>query len=587
MKNVQIENYDLIFGGGERYYRNNFIDFRINELNTGGKQMKRKSYQIIFGIIVMILVLSACSGGGSEGASGENSADKNSEPVRGGTLVRAAIYGDPQNLDPMVRSHGTSTSMVTWNIFEPLVRYDAVKGEFKPANAESWEISPDGLVYSFTLKKGVKFHNGREVTADDFKYSIERVLDPKNASPNSGSLMGIAGSQEFVDGKSDEVSGIKVVDPNHLEITLAKPDNTYLSTFSMPYTAAVPKEAVEEKGDKFGQEPVGAGPFKFSSWIRDSEIVLEGNKEYHAGGPYLEKVVYKIMTDQTARDNSFASKQLDMMVLGDAQYTRYKSDPAFKEQIVEVPELFTRNLKFNLKKEGPWQDVRVRQAINYAIDRETIIKTVIQDKAYPAVGVLPSSIQGYDENVTSYKYDPEKAKALLEEAGYADGFTLNILTTSHPAFGLPAVEALSGYLEEVGIKVETEQVDFATMTDRLNSGDYMTAMSSNGGWTHPVEFLTRYFHTKNSGASGNTSYYENKEVDALLDQASQTTDETEMISLVQDAQELVMKDAPWWFFNYNKAVIVHQPWVKGLEPVPTDIDFQDLTKVWIDESAKS
>jgi peptide/nickel transport system substrate-binding protein len=549
--------------------------------------MRRSRFLI--GLIIMVFLLSACSSGKSSTSSestGTKTSETSSEPVYGGTLVRAAIYGDPQNLDPMLRTHGTNTSMVTWNIFEPLIRYDAAKGDFVAANAEKWEVSSDGTVYSFTLKKGVKFHNGREVKAEDFKYTMERVLNPKSASPNAGSLLAIVGSQEFMSGAAKEVSGIKVVDDYNLEITISKPDNTFLNNMSLPFTAAVPKEVVEEKGDKFGQEPVGAGPFKFSSWIRDSEIVLEGYEDYHAGKPYLEKVVYKIMGDQSARDNSFASKQLDMMLLGDAQYQRYKSDPTYKDLIVEVPELFTRNLKFNLEKEGPWQDVLVRQAINYAIDRETIIKTVLQDKAYSAEGALPASIKGYNENVPSYEYDPEKAKELLKEAGYEDGFTLPILTTSHPAFGLPAVEALSGFLGEVGIKVETEQVDFATLTDRLNNGDYTTAMSSNGGYTHPVEFLARYFHSKNKGASGNTSNYENPEVDVVLDKALQTTDDQEMISLAREAEEIVMKDAPWWFFNYNKAVIVHQPWVKGLEPVPTDIDYQDLTKVWIDESLK-
>lgn len=548
--------------------------------------MKRNNFRLLIFSILMVLFLSACTDESNPTSSTEDDATSSNEPTPGGTLVRAAIYGDPQNLDPMARSHGTSTSMVTWNIFEPLVRYDAVAGEFKEGNASEWEISSDGLTYSFTLNPDVTFHNGRVVTAEDFKYSMERVMNPKNASPNAGNLQAIKGSKEFMSGDATEVTGIKVMDDTHIEISLDKPDNTFLSVLSLPFTAAVPKEVVEEKGDKFGEEPVGAGPFKFSSWVRGSEIVLEKNADYFAGAPYLDKVVYKVMEDQTARDNSFASRQLDMMVLGDAQYARYKNDPTYGELIVEVPELFTRNLKFNLEKDGPWQDVRVRQAINYAIDRDTIIQTVIQGKAYPAVGVLPSSIQGYNDKVTTYSYDPEKAKSLLEEAGYEDGFTLNILTTSHPAFGLPAVEALSGYLEEVGITVKTEQVDFAAMTDRLNNGDFETAMSSNGGMTHPVEFLSRYFHSKNAGASGNTSHYTNEKVDELLDKASQTTDESEMIALAQEAEEMIVKDAPWWFFNYNKAVIVHQPWVKGLQEMPTDIDYQDLTKVWIDESLK-
>ena len=551
--------------------------------------MRRKGniFKSLVAMLGLILVLSACSSESSRTTSIDKASSKEEgKPTYGGKLVRADIYGDPQNLDPAIRSHGTSTSMITWNIFEPLVRYDAVKGKFVPANAESWDISSDGKVYSFFLRKGVKFHNGREVTAEDFKYTLERVLNPKTASPNAGSLTGIAGSKEFMAGTSKEVSGIKVVDPTKLEITLSKPDNTFLTIMSLPFTGAVPKEVVEEKGEKFGQEPVGAGPFKFSKWVRDSEIDLVANEDYYAGKPYLEKVVYKIMMDQTARDNAFASNQIDMMVLGDAQYKRYATDPAFKSQIVEVPELFTRNMKFNLEKKGPWQDVRVRQAINYAIDRETIIGSVIQGKAYSALGVLPTSIQGFNKGVTTYKYNPAKTKKLLADAGYSSGFTLNILTTSHPAFGLPAVEALSGYLEKVGIKVKTEQVDFATLTDRLNSGDYEVAMSSNGGSTNAVEYLSRYFHSKNDGASGNTSHYKNPAVDALLDKASETTDNKEMISDIQKAEDLIVKDAPWWFFNYNKAVIVHQKWIKGLQPVPTDIDYQDLTKVWVNESQK-
>lgn len=522
----------------------------------------------------------------SEPGGTQSPAAASGEPVRGGTLTRAAIYGDPQNLDPIIRSHSTSVSMITWNIFEPLIRYDAVKGEFVPANAESWEISEDGKTYTFHLRKGVRFHNGREVVAGDFKYSLERLLNPANASPNAMSMASVLGAEEFIKGTGKDVPGIKVIDDSTLQFTLKGPDNTFLGVLSLPYTSAVPKEAVDEKGAKFGEEPVGAGPFKLTKWVRDSEVELTAFDDYYNGRPYLDKVVYKIMTDQSARDNAFASKQLDMMVLGDAQYGRLKNDPAMKDNLVEVAELFTRNMKFNFKKDGPWQDVRVRQAINYAIDRDTIIKTVLQDKAYPTVGILPTSILGFNDKVTTYRYDPAQAKQLLADAGYANGFSVKILTTNHPAFGLPAVEAIAGYLKEVGITLVPEQVDFATATDRMNAGDFELAITSNGGWTNPVEYLSKYFHSRNAGASGNVGSYKNEKVDALLDQAITKTDQTEMIKLAQEAEDLVMKDAPWWPFNYNKAVIAHQPWVKGLQPVPTDIDYQDLTKVWIDPSLK-
>lgn len=548
--------------------------------------MRLSKLCMYFCFIMISLVLAACGSTDDKPSTASGSGGSTGDPISGGTLTRALIYGDPQNLDPVIRSHGTSTSMVTWNIFEPLVRYEATEGKFLPANAESWEINPEGTVYTFKLKQGVKFHNGREVKAEDFKYSLERLANPKTASPNAGNLQMVVGYKEFTGGSTPELSGVKVIDEYTLEITLSNPNNTFLSIMSLPFSAAVPKEAVEEMGDKFGAQPVGAGPFKFASWIRDSEIVLDKFEDYHAGAPHLDSVVYKILTDQAARDTSFTSEQIDVMTIGDAQYAQYNSNPNFKDYIVEVPELFIRNLRFNLQEEGPWQDVQVRQAINYAIDRETIIAAVLGGKAYSANGPLPTSIQGYNENVFSYPYDPEKAKSLLAEAGYADGFTLPILATSHSAFGVTAVEAMNGYLEDVGIKVEIEQVDMATLSDRVSSGKFKTAMFSNGGMTSPVEFLTKYYHSDNFGSTGNTGYYQNDEVDRLLDAALITTNEKEMIDLAQQAEEIIVKEAPMWFFNYNKAVIVHQPWVMGLQAVPTDIDYQDLTKVWINESAK-
>ena len=544
--------------------------------------MKLRKFTMLLFLVMISIILVAC--GKDEDVS--TASGSSGEPQTGGTLTRALIYGDPQNLDPVIRSHGTGTSMVTWNIFEPLIRYDAIKGEYVAANAESWEISKDGTVYTFKLKKGVKFHNGREVTAEDFKYSLDRLANPKTASPNAGNLQKVVGYKEFTSGAASELSGVKVIDSSTLEITIESPNNTFLSILSLPYTSAVPKEAVEELGDQFGSSPVGAGPFKFKSWIRDSELVLEKYEDYHGGAPYLDTVVYKILTDQAARDTAFSSEQIDMMILGDAQYAQYMNNPKFQDYMIEVPELFIRNIRFNLQQEGPWQDVRVRQAINYAIDRETIIATVLGGKAYPADGPLPTSIQGYNENVFSYPYDPEKAKQLLKEAGYADGFTLPILATVHSAWGVTAVEALYGYLEEVGIKVEIEQVDMASLSDRVSSGDFKTVMYSNGGYTNPVEFLSKYFHSDNFGSTGNVGFYKNDKVDELLTKASSTTDEKEMIQLTQEAEAIVIEEAPMWFFNYNKAVIVHQPWVKGLQAVPTDIDFQDLTKVWIDESEK-
>jgi peptide/nickel transport system substrate-binding protein len=495
--------------------------------------------------------------------------------VRGGNLVRAINYGDPGNLDPIVKPD-VATQMVAINIFSRLVTYDAVTRKLQPDLAERWEVSDDARSYRLTIRKDATFHNGRKVTPADVKYSFERLANPKSASPSANLLIDVAGTKEFMAGTAPEIRGIQV-EGDAVVFTLETPRPTFLLTFTGVQLAIVPREEVEKAGQDFGQRPVGSGPFVFESWSRDDKIVLRANPDYFGGRPYLDRVTFRIMKEEVTRDAEFQTEKLDMMTALEATYARYRADPRYRDAILEVPELFTRAIFFNTTVK-PFDDPRVRRAVNYAVDKKLAVDKVLLGKAYPAVGPLPRSNPAFNKDLEGYAYDPKKARALLQEAGLGDGFEMEVLAT---APGARVMEGISSFLQEVGIRLRITQLESTTLLERARSGDFKTVYFSTGGEIDPVGFLENRLHSKNAGRKGNYTLYRNPEVDRLLDQAVSATDEARRFQLARQAEEIVVADAPWFFFNYNKAVIIHQPWVRGLQPVPTDIDYQDLSKVWL------
>lgn len=507
----------------------------------------------------------------SAGAAGAES------PRYGGTFTKSLNYGDPGSLDPIAKAE-VAAMMVTMNLFDRLVKLDPVAKKVVPSLAERWEIKDGGLTYVFYLRKGAKFHNGREITARDVKYSLERLSDPKNASPSVNFLVGVKGLEAFQQGRASEIAGLEVPSPYTLVIRLEKPRPTLLMDLSAPAAGVVPKEEVERLGPDFGQRPVGSGPFRLVSWRKDDEIVLEANRDYWAGRPYVDRVVFRIMREEATRDAEFQAGNLDAMTIGEAQYRRYSNDPAWRPYLIEVPELFTRAIFFNLRR-PPLDNVKVRQALNYAVDKRAIVEKVLSNKAYPAVGPLQSSSPAFNPELQGYPYDPARARQLLREAGYPDGFELEVLAT---AAGARTVEAVMGFLADIGVRVRIVRLESTTLFERVRSGDFQAAFYSTGGELDPVSFLYSRLHTRNFGRAGNVGYYANPEVDRLLDEAMSITDEARRIAIARQVEAIVTRDAPWLFLNYNKAVMLHQPWVHGLQPVPTDIDFQDLTKVWVE-----
>jgi peptide/nickel transport system substrate-binding protein len=518
--------------------------------------------------LVAAMVLGACNRSPSSSGGGDGT------PVQGGTLVRALAV-DPKNLDPILATD-VAPQIVVLNLFNRLLKYDAEEKSFVGDLATDATFNADATAWSFPIRKGVRFTNGREITPADVKYSFERIVDPKNASPAAGALADIVGVDDFKAGKAPGVSGI-AVSGDTVTFTFRVPVPAFNQTAAQPTTSIVPREEVERLGPEYGRMPVGSGPFKFKSWTPDDRVIVEANTEYWAGRPHLDEVVYRIVGD-ASRKADFQSGALDMMTLNEDNYAEFKADASLRDRVMEVPELFTRAIFFNTAV-PPYNDVRVRRAINHAIDKTAIIRNSLADKAFPAVGPLQGSSSAFDPDLEGYDHDPAEARRLLTEAGLGNGFEMEVYASAQ---GATAMETLSSDLQKIGITLKIVQVESPQSIAR--GGNFKAVYYSTGGDIDPVSFMYARLHSRNIGPAGNVARYSNPEVDRLLGEGNAAKDPEERARLAREAEKLVVADAPWFFFNYNKAAMAFQTRVHGLQPVPTDVDFQDLTKVWVDPS---
>ena len=501
----------------------------------------------------------------------------------GGTLNFMAPYGgDVGSLDPH-RTGRIQDWLITMNIHKSLYEWDPVSSKPELALAEKVEASDDGLTYTYTLRKDVKFHNGRGLTADDVIWSYNRIMKPETGSQTARFIRNIKGAKAVEEGKAEMMSGLKRIDDYTLAITLEQPiDPSYL--LFEPGAAILPREEVDKKGDAFGTDPVGCGPFQFDKWVRGTEVTLKKFPDfYEAGKPYLDKVVYKIMPEGGARDMAFKAKELDANIVEPTQYPEYKKHPEISKNMIEVDELYTIVAGFNPDYE-PFSNKLVRQAISHAIDRPLILEKLLKNKGTLAVGYLSTTSPAFDPKAKGYVYDVAKAKALMKEAGYEKGFTVEWLGTPNKAWGVPVVEAMIPYLKKINITVKPQLLEGAAMRARLVKGDYQAFIWCFSCGPSPLQALRRW-RSDNTPAGGNFVHYKSPEFGELLDAAGQERDAAKKVELLQKADTVLREDAPLWLFCYNGAAMVHQPWVHGLNPVAIEMMYQDLTSTWVDESS--
>lgn len=502
----------------------------------------------------------------------------------GGTLNFMAPYGgDLYGLDPH-KSTRYQDWLVFMNIHRSLYRWDAETSTPQPDLAESVEVSDDGLVYTFKIRDNIKFHNGRPLTVDDIIWSYHRISSMEPASPSADNIRPIKGAKDVEERLTETISGLKKIDDYTLEMTLEDPVAIEYHLW-LPGTAILPKEEVEARGDGFATDPVGCGAFKFVKWVKGSEVVIEKFPGFFMEGlPYLDKVVYKIMGEAASRDLAFKARELDATIVGAVNYPEYKADPVISKNMIEVAEMFTRLAGFNPEFK-PFADKRVRQAISYAIPTDLIIEKVLKGKAFPARGYLPITSPAYNPDIKKYDYDLEKARALMKEAGYEEGFEVpRAIGTANASWGVGIFEAALSYLKKINVTLNIQQMEGAAMAERVREGDYDLFIWSLDSGPDPLVALERW-KGDNPQAAGNYVKYNNPEFDDYLTRASAERDPEKKIALIQEAEKIFVEDAPIWFFNYNKAIMAHHPWVHGLAKVAPEMMFQDLTAVWVDENS--
>ncbi|HZW46294.1 MAG TPA: ABC transporter substrate-binding protein, partial [Microvirga sp.] len=276
-------------------------------------------------------------------------------------------------------------------------------------------------------------------------------------------------------------------------------------------------------------------------------------------------------------------KEIDASILGPVQYVAYQADPNLSKGMLEVAEVFTRHMGMNLSYK-PFTDKRVRQAINHAIDTDLIIRRLVRNKAVRATSWLPTSSPAYDESLKPYAFDPEKAKKLLAEAGYPNGFEFEWTASPNESWGIPIAEAVIPMLERVGIKARIKPVEATVLAENMRKGDFQAFLYSSQSGPDPLTALKCY-HSATPVSACNYVGFKNAEVDKLLDEAGATDDAAKRLANLKKVNAIIQDEAPIWFFNYNKAVMAYQPWVHGLQANSTELAYQDYEKVWIDETS--
>lgn len=511
-----------------------------------------------------------------------------------GGAITITYKDDVATLDPAIGYDWQNWSMIK-SLFDGLMDYEPGTTTLRPELAESYEISPDGKTFTFKLRKGVKFHNGREMTADDVKYSLDRVTNPKTQSPGAGFFASINGYDDVAGGKSESLAGVTVVDPSTVKIELSRPDATFLHVMAINFSHVVPREEVEKYGADFGKHPVGTGAYKMAEWTLGQRLVFERNADYwHKGLPYIDKITFEIGQEPIVALLRLQNGEVD--VPGDgippAKFQEVMADPEQKARVVEGGQLQTGYVTMNTQM-PPFDNVKVRQAVNMAINKDRIVK-LINNRAVPANQPLPPSMPGYDKAFTGYAFDLDKAKALLGEAGHPDGFETELFvmnTDPNPRIA----QAIQQDLAAIGIKASIQS---------LAQANVIAAGGEKGGapmiWSGGMAWIADFpdpsnFYGPILGCGGavqggwNWAWYCNKELDEKAAAADSIVDPAkaeERAKLWGEIYARIMADAPWAPVFNEQRFTMKSPRMGGddklyVDPVhiPINYDYVYVTDV--------
>ena len=570
------------------------------------------------GIIAVVGVIATACGGdeapksanktpsGTEAPKAASPSPTASGPA-GGVFRR--LWADPPTLDPHLANDTTSAGLIV-EVFSGLVTISP-ELTIEPDIAERWDIAPDRMTYTFYLRKDAKFHDGKAVTAKDFKYSFERATDPKLLSPVADTYLGeIQGAKDRIQGRATEVSGVKVIDEYTLQITTVRPTAYFLAMLTYPTAYVLDQSNIERLGRNWTSQPNGTGPFKLKEYRIGERVVLERNAAYYRGAAKLDRIEYILSGGSPMA--MYENNEIDMTGVGIADLDRVRDpqDPLNKEVHTTPPGFDVSYIGFNIAK-PPFDDVNVRRALNFATNKDLIAKEILSGLAIPAYGILPKDFPGYTGQPQGLKFDAAKARQAMAASKYAAPNAKDLLaqyeSTQDPkaladfqaatagklprmvltvpgtggGLGLDLEVIVEMWKQTLGLNVEFQQVEWATFLQDLNAKklQVFSGLGWQADYPDPQNFLDVLFYSK---SDINHGAYVNQELDKLLEEARSEPDWNKRVALYQKAEQLVLDDAAWvplWFSTEVPVLI--KPQVKNYKLLPLIVPH--MRDVYIDK----
>jgi oligopeptide transport system substrate-binding protein len=501
-------------------------------------------------------------------------------PRDGGTL-RFAIASQVGTLDPTI-AYDEVSYYILRPLFDTLVDLSPDGNAIIPRLAERWQVSPDGLVYTFELRPGIAFHDGAPITAAHIKLGLERALSTPD-SPFAAHLGDIAGASEMVDRKARACAGIATDGDRRLVITLARRYPALLSVLAMPFTTPQRAEHIARAGDQLRRMPDATGPFELASWDEGHRIVLRRNPHYHdAARAHLDEIVVLENVPRDMQFQLFERGELDTAdKLAAPDHLFVVAEPAWQPYVHRTVGLNAYGSRMNVTVK-PFDDRRVRQALNLALDKGHTAR-LLSATSVPSHGILPPGMPGRDPDLPPYPRDVARARALLAEAGYPDGFEVEYVTLRDEEPEKLAA-SLQSDLAAVGVRVRIAVVSFSAYLSsvQLRTGPAFSYAGWIADYPDPTNFLDSQFHSRaiSPTSSNNNTFYDNPELDALLDAARAELDPDRRAAMYRRVERILYDDAPWIWDYHRLNVEVIQPYVRGYQP--HRIWVRDYTSVWLD-----
>ena len=530
---------------------------------------------LVFGALAIAL---ACGGGddssdGSSGGGGDSNGDSDSGSSASVDADLRLLGTDPLTLDPALVFEVSSAGYVL-EIFGGLVTIDR-NLQIVPDIAETWTISDDGTVYTFTIRRDALFHDGRPVTAQDFKYSLDRTaLLGRTQSVVAEAFLGdIVGAKDVIRGRAESITGVQVIDASTLQITIDAPKSFFIAKLTYSTAFVVDQQQVEANPRNWTRKPNGTGPYKLAEWRVNERIILEANKRYHLGAPSVQRIFFNLAGGSAL--TQYENNELDVSGISTSDIERVLSNrDALSADYKTGPNLSLSYIAFNTDF-PPFDDPKVRLAFALAIDREQISRVVLKGMQDPASSFMMPGLPGFNSNAALPTFDPEAARQALAESTYGSADNLPLITITEAGGGASVGFSTQAIIEmwrnNLGVEVSIEQSEAATFFDDIDRGRLQLWTV---GWImdypDPENLLDLLFH---STSRKNDTAYSNPAYDALIEAARTEQDVERRLLLYQDAEAILIEDLPWVPMMFGRDHIVVQPYVIGYEPLPMLIPF--------------